>query len=411
MPNADVPFLDLLTVHRDLREELLSVFKAALDTAGFIGGPMVQEFERDFAQFCESRFCVGMASGTDALRLALIAAGVQRGETVVTVPLTFIATTEAISQAGARPDFVDIDSGTLNIDPVEVEKKVKASPSIKALIPVHFAGAPCDMEKISRIARERGLIVIEDACHALGASWTDSRGETRKVGSCSNSDMTVFSFHPVKSITTGEGGAVTTNSPKLYERLISLRSHGVVKHSDRLFKPEGLPWYYEMQDLGFNYRLTDIQSALGLSQLGKLDRFISRRAELAAFYTRLLSKYQFIKTPAVHPGQLSAWHLYAVRIDFASLGASRKDVFELMSAIGINLQVHYIPVHLQPYYRGLGFKPGDFPKTEKFYDEEVSLPIYPLLEDEEAGAVVEALLSTLACASASQPKRGQACAI
>jgi dTDP-4-amino-4,6-dideoxygalactose transaminase len=166
-----------------------------------------------------------------------------------------------------------------------------------------------------------------------------------------------------------------------------------------------------MQDLGFNYRLTDIQSALGVSQLGKLDRFISRRAELAAIYGRLLSKYQFIKTPSVQPRLESAWHLYPVRIDFASLGASRKDVFELMSAIGINLQVHYIPVHLQPYYRGLGFKPGDFPKAERFYEEEVSLPIYPLLEDEEAGAVVEALLSTLACASASQPNRGQACAI
>jgi dTDP-4-amino-4,6-dideoxygalactose transaminase len=216
--------------------------------------------------------------------------------------------------------------------------------------------------------------------------------------------MTVFSFHPVKSITTGEGGAVTTNSRKLHERLLSLRTHGVVKDAARLFNPEGLPWYYEMQDLGFNYRLTDIQSALGISQLGKLDRFINRRSELAAIYGRLLSKYPFIKTPEVFPGRKSSWHLYPVRIDFAGLGASRKDLFELMSAIGINLQVHYIPVHLQPYYRGLGFKPGDFPRAEKFYEEEVSLPIYPLLDNEEAGAVAEALLSTLACVSVSPRK-------
>ena len=374
-------------------------------------GPAVEEFERKLAAYTGAEYAVACSNGTAALHLACKAAGLGPGDKVLTSPLTFLASANAGLYVGARPDFVDIDSDTLNIDPSEVEKKVKASPSVKALIPVHFGGAPCDMDKLGRIARERSLIVIEDACHALGASWTDLRGVARKVGSCFNSDMTVFSFHPVKSITTGEGGAVTTNSKKLYEHLLSLRSHGVVKHSARLFKPEGLPWYYEMQDLGFNYRLTDIQSALGLSQLGKLDRFISRRAELAALYSRLLSKYPFIKTPSVQPGRESAWHLYPVRIDFAGLGASRKDVFELMSAIGINLQVHYIPVHLQPYYRGLGFKPGDFPKAERFYEEEVSLPIYPLLTDEEAGAVVEALLSTLACASASQPKQGKACAI
>ena len=210
--------------------------------------------------------------------------------------------------------------------------------------------------------------------------------------------MTVFSFHPVKSITTGEGGAITTNSRRLHERLIALRAHGVIKDPARLFNPEGLPWYYEMQDLGFNYRLTDMQSALGVSQLNKLDRFIARRKEISSLYTRLLSKYPFIKTPVVAQGCESAWHLYPVRIDFNEVGASKKEFFELMKSIGINLQVHYIPVHLQPYYRALGFKPGDFPAAESFYSEEVSLPIYPLLTDEEAGAVVEALLSTLACA-------------
>ncbi|CAG1065599.1 perosamine synthetase [uncultured bacterium] len=374
----------------------------ALGSGMLTQGPLVEEFERKLAAYTGAKYAVVCSNGTAALHLACKAAGLGPGDKVLTSPLTFLASANAALYVGARPDFVDIESETFNIDPAEVEKKVKACPSVKALIPVHFAGLPCGMETLGRIARERNLIVIEDACHALGASWTDSKGTVRKVGSSSHSDMTVFSFHPVKSITTGEGGAITTNSRKLYDRLLSLRTHGTVKDSARLFNPEGLPWYYEMQDLGFNYRLTDLQCALGVSQLKKLDRFIARRAELASLYSRLLSKYPFIKTPEVQPGRDSAWHLLPVRIDFGGLGASRKDLFELMSAIGINLQVHYIPVHLQPYYRGLGFKPGDFPKAEKFYEEEVSLPIYPLLSDEEAGAVVEALLSTLACASSNR---------
>lgn len=379
----------------------------ALASGMLTQGPLVEEFERKLAAYTGAKYAVVCSNGTAALHLACKAAGLGPGDKVLTSPLTFLASANAALYVGARPDFVDIDSATLNIDPTEVEKKVKACPSVKAIIPVHFAGAACDMEELGRIAKEHNLIVIEDACHALGASWTASNGEVRKVGSCSNSDMTVFSFHPVKSITTGEGGAITTNSRKLHERLIALRTHGVVKESAKLFNPEGLPWYYEMQDLGFNYRLTDIQCALGISQLKKLDRFMARRRELASLYTRLLSKYEFIKTPSEKAGHESAWHLYPIRIDFDGLGAARKDLFELMSAIGINLQVHYIPVHLQPYYRGLGFKPGDFPKAERFYDEEVSLPIYPLLADEEAGAVAEALLSTLACAAAN-PLKSQA---
>lgn len=380
----------------------------ALASGWLTQGPLVEEFERRLAEYTGAKYAVVCSNGTAALHLACKAAGLGPGDKVLTSPLTFLASANAALYVGARPDFVDIDAATLNIDPDRLEEKVKACPSIKAIVPVHFAGSPCDMERIGRIAKERNLIVIEDACHALGASWTAANNETRMVGSCSNSDMTVFSFHPVKSITTGEGGAITTNSRKLYDRLLSLRSHGVIKETAKLFSAEGLPWYYEMQDLGFNYRLTDIQSALGISQLKKLDRFIARRREIASLYTSLLSKYPFIKTPCDVQGRSSAWHLYPVRIDFNGLGAARRVLFELMSAIGINLQVHYIPVHMHPYYRGLGFKPGDFPVAEKFYDEEVSLPIYPLLTDEEAGAVSEALLSTLACASVNPPK---ACAI
>jgi len=371
---------------------------AALGSGFLTQGPLVEEFERKLASYTGAKYAVVCSNGTAALHLACKAAGLGPGDKVLTSPLTFLASANAALYVGASVEFADID-GTCNIDLAEVERKVKADQSIKALIPVHFAGLPCDMEEAGRIAHQSNLIVIEDACHALGATWTDSKGVTRKVGSSSHSDMTVFSFHPVKSITTGEGGAVTTNSRKLYEKLLSLRTHGTVREPSRLFHPQGLPWYYEMQDLGFNYRLTDIQSALGISQLGKLDRFIARRAEIAALYCRLLTKYPFIKVPSVPEGRASAWHLYAVRIDFQGLGASKKELFELMASIGINLQVHYIPVHTQPYYRALGHKPGDFPEAERFYEEEVSLPIYPLLSDEEAAAVAEALLSTLACAT------------
>ena len=362
-------------------------------------GPLVEEFERKLAAYTGAKYAVVCSNGTAALHLACKAAGLGKGDKVLTTPLTFLATANAVLYVGASPEFADIDPDTFNIDFNEAEKKVKADAAIKAMIPVHFAGSPLAMEEAERISRQNNLILIEDACHALGASWTDSKGITRKVGSSSHSDMSVFSFHPVKSITTGEGGAITTNSRRLYERLVSLRAHGVVKSPERLYNDEGLPWYYEMQDLGFNYRLTDVQCALGISQLNKLDRFIARRKEIACLYDRLLSKYQFIKTPALSQGSESAWHLYPVRIDFAWIGASKKEFFELMKAIGINLQVHYIPVHLQPYYRALGFKPGDFPRAESFYAEEVSLPIYPLLTDEESASVVEALLSTLACAS------------
>lgn len=377
----------------------------ALTSGMLTQGPLVEEFEEALKRTTGARYAVCCSNGTAALHLAVLAAGVGEGDCVLTSPVTFLASANAGLYAGAGVEFADIDPDTLNIDTRELKKRISSENSIKALIPVHFAGLPCAMEDIKNIAGDKGLIVIEDACHALGASWKDSKGEWRKVGSCSHSDMTVFSFHPVKSITTGEGGAVTTNSPELYERLKELRSHGVTKDAGKFVNRDASPWYYEMQELGFNYRLSDIQCALGISQLRKLERFIGRRAQIAELYTRLLSKYQFIKTPSVFDGRNSAFHLYPVRIDFDGLGVSKAEWFSLMKNIGINLQVHYIPVHLQPYYaKRFGLKRGDFPNAESFYSEEVSLPIYPLLKDEEAGAVVEAIVSTLAYA-ASRPAK------
>ena len=360
-------------------------------------GPLVDEFERALAEYTGAKYAVVCSNGTAALHLACKAAGLGAGDKALTSPITFLASANAALYVGAIPEFADIDPDTFNIDPNEIEKKIKYNRSIKALIPVHFAGLPCDMQGISTIAKGRGLMVIEDACHALGAEWTDSEGRVNRVGSCSHSDLTVMSFHPVKSITTAEGGAVTTNNKELYEKLKTLRSHGVVKDSSRFVKGSEGPWYHEMHHLGFNYRLSDIQCALGLSQIKKLDGFIERRSRIAALYGRLFSRYPFIKTPPNSADMKSAWHLYPIRIDFDKLGIRKDELFKLMSEIGINLQVHYIPVHTQPYYRGLGFKAGRFPKAEMFYREEVSLPIYPLLTDEEAGTVAEALVSTLAC--------------
>ncbi|MBI5468986.1 MAG: UDP-4-amino-4,6-dideoxy-N-acetyl-beta-L-altrosamine transaminase [Deltaproteobacteria bacterium] len=394
-------------------EEDVKAVVRALTSEKITQGPLVEEFEDALTRQTGARYAIVCANGTAALHLACLAAGIGKGDGVVTSPITFLASSNAALYTGATPVFADIDPVTFNIDPAEVEKKLSFNSNVKALIPVHFAGLPCAMERISGIASRKGLTVIEDACHALGAEWKASDGKWRKVGACTHSDMTVFSFHPVKSITTAEGGAVTTNDERLYERLKTLRSHGVTRKKSELVNGDDSPWYYEMQELGFNYRLSDIQSALGTSQLKKLDGFIRRRNEIALLYSASLSKYPFIKTPQALSGVKSAHHLYPLTVEFGEIGVSRKELFMLMRNIGINLQVHYIPVHLQPYYRKVfGYRPGDFPKAEAFYSKEVSLPIYPLLTDEEAGAVTAAIVSALACASARRrPDRedGRAC--
>ena len=369
--------------------------------SGFLTqGPMVEKFEEALSAYTGARFTVVCSSGTAALHLACMAAGIGLKDGVVTSPLTFLASANCAVYTGARPYFADIDPETLNIDPFEIEKKLAEEPSIKAVIPVHFAGLPCDLEKIHEIAKARGALVIDDACHALGARWKDTKGQWHKVGSPGYSDMTVFSFHPVKSITTCEGGAITTNDPELYERLKTLRAHGVVKDRARLKSGHHAPWYYEMQSLGYNYRLSDIQCALGVSQLSRLDSFLERRGRIASFYDSALKKHQFIKTPARAYGKESAHHLYPALIDFEGLGVCKSRWFDLMKVAGVHPQVHYIPVHLHPWYaESYGYKRGDFPNAEAAYEREVSLPIYPLLKDEEAGAVVEAIISSIACAA------------
>lgn len=386
-----------------IEEDDIEAVTEALRSDFLTQGPRVDEFEAALAAYTGAKYAVACSNGTAALHIACLAADIGEGDGVVTSPMTFLASSNSALYVGANVHFVDIDPATFNIDTARLEEKIRSNPGIKAVVPVHFAGLPCDMAQIGRIAMKYGLTVIEDACHALGAQWMDENGAWHKTGSCGASTMTVFSFHPVKAITTGEGGAVTTNDKKTYERLKELRSHGVTKNPGLFKDPSerGARWYYEMQSLGFNFRLSDIQAALGLSQLKKLDRFISRRNEIAGLYDRMFSRFPFIKTPIVKDGYRSAYHLYPVRIAFDELNISKARWFDLMRDIGIALQVHYIPVHLQPYYRErFGYKAGDYPAAERFYRDEVSLPIYPGLTDEEAAAVADGLMSTLAYAAA-----------
>jgi len=353
----------------------------------------VAAFEEAISRYTGARYAVACANGTAALHMACLAAGLKKGARAITAPNTFVATANAALYTGAGPLFVDIDADSGAID-LELLREAMTK-DVKAVMPVHYGGAPLDMDEVKKAVPSDDVFIIEDACHGLGAWRKDASGTKRMVGGCHNSHMTVFSFHPVKSITTGEGGAVTTNDRSLYRRLIELRSHGIAKAP-----PPGEswpPWKYEMRSLGFNYRISDIQCALGLSQLKKIDLFIKRRREIAALYEELFAGHKdIIKTPSQFPDSGSAWHLYPIRIDFNALGVDKKSWFELMREEGVALQVHYIPVHLQPYYQTrFGYGEGDYPVSERFFTEEASLPIFPALTDADVRFVAEAVVSTL----------------
>lgn len=357
-------------------------------------GPKVPEFEAAVAARVGARHAVAVSNGTAALHIACAAAGVKAGDTVITSPNTFVASANCAAYLRATPALSDIEPKTLNLDPAELARRCADSQSVRAIIPVHFAGLPCDMPSIQAVARKYSACVIEDAAHALGAAYEDGS----PVGNCRYSDMTTFSFHPVKMITTGEGGMITTNSDELYRKLLRLRSHGINKLDDPLrgtnhafTGPEVNAWYYEMQELGFNYRLTDLQAALGISQLGKLDRFLERRRELAARYDLAWKNH-----PAVRPAQSdtinrSALHLYVVRIAFDRIGTTRHAFMKRLREKDIVAQVHYIPVHFHPHYAPNGNQKGKFPHAEQYYEEALSLPLYYGLTDEEQSFVIDTI--------------------
>ena len=338
-------------------------------------GPVIEEFEKKVADYVGVKYAVAVANGTAALHSACYAANIGKGDEVITTPITFAASSNCAFYCGAVPVFADIDPKTYNIDPSDIEKKI--TDRTKAIIAVHFTGQPCDMGKIHEIANKHGLIVIEDAAHALGAVY-----EGKKVGSLS--EMTTFSFHPVKHITTGEGGMVLTNHQELYERLKLFRTHGITREEHLLRKNDG-PWYYEQLDLGYNYRITDIQCALGISQMKKLSYFLERRKEIAERYQDAFADCDNIQRPYQKPGCENAWHLYVIRIK----GGKRKEVFEKLREAGIGVNVHYIPVYQHPYYQEHGYKDISCPNAEQYYEEAISLPIYPALKEAEQQYVIE----------------------
>lgn len=348
-------------------------------------GPKIKEFEDALCKYTGAKYAVAVSSGTAALHIAALAANIKPGDEVITSPITFVASANCILYCAGKPVFADIKQGSANIDPQEIKNRITAR--TKAVIPVHFSGLPCDLEEIRKIAAKNKLIVIEDAAHALGASYKGS-----KIGSCKFSDMTIFSFHPVKSITTGEGGAVLTNKKGLYEKLLVLRNHGITRDEALLEKNPG-PWYYEMQALGFNYRITDIQAALGISQIKKIDKFIARRKEIAQTYNNVFKEMDWIR-PLQKETSNSALHIYVVLVDFKRIQKTRKEVMEYLKRCGIGTQVHYIPVHTQPYYRKvLGYSMGSFPIAESYYDSALTLPLYQDLTKSELNHVITKVLS------------------
>ncbi|NLB88286.1 MAG: UDP-4-amino-4,6-dideoxy-N-acetyl-beta-L-altrosamine transaminase [Syntrophomonadaceae bacterium] len=367
-------------------EDIKSVIKI-LQGNYLTTGPYINKFEQEFAKKVGAKYAVAVSSGTAALHIANLAADIGQGDEIITTPMTFAATANAALYVGAKPVFVDIDNETYNINVREIEQRI--TDKTKAIVPVHYTGLPCDMEVIHSIAKKYDLIVIEDACHALGARY---KGST--IGDSTYSNMTIFSFHPVKHITTGEGGMITTNSKELYDKLIKLRSHGIVRDENNLQEASHGDWYYEMQLLGFNYRMTDIQAALGMSQLKKLDYFIKRRREIVEKYNDAFKSLP-IKLPFEPEDYYNAYHLYVIKINDDNK-ANQRNLYCKLKQKGINTQVHYIPVHTMPYYqKNLGYKWGDYPVAEDHYRRVLSIPLYPAMTDEQVEYVIKCVKEVL----------------
>lgn len=356
-------------------------------------GPAVPRFERAVADWCGARHGIAMANGTATLHCAALALGLGEGDWLWTSPITFVASANAGRYCGAKVDFVDVDPGTACLCPQQLELKLLAAEKEgrlpKVVVPVHFAGQSCDMPRLHALGRKFGFRLIEDAAHALGGSY-----EGERIGNCRWSDAASHSFHPVKIITSGEGGMITTNDDELAWRIGTLRTHGITRDAGRMLGASHGPWYYQQLELGYNYRMTDLQAALGASQMGKLEAFAARRRALADLYVEALAGLPARPLRRDARG-VSGWHLFVVRLDLAAIGRTRRQVFEAMRERGIGVNVHYIPVHLQPDYRRLGFKAGMFPEAERYYEECLTLPLFPAMRDEDVLRVRDALAEAL----------------
>jgi len=358
-------------------EDIASIIEV-LKSDWITQGPEIDGFEKKVAEYCDARYAVAVCNGTAALHAACAVAGISNGDEAITTPITFAATANAILYCGGKPVFADIRDDTGNIDPGDIERRI--SPRTRAILPVDFAGHPADLDEITAIAKRNGLVVIEDACHALGAEYKGN-----KIGSLA--DMTAFSFHPVKHITTGEGGMILTNNEEYYEKLKIFRHHGITKpDSDKG------PWHYEIHNIGYNFRITDFQCAIGISQLKKLDRFVNRRREIANQYNEAFDGMPEIITPVEISGVMAAYHIYVIQLRLGMLKAGRREIFEALRAENIGVNVHYMPLHLHPFYKNkFGYREGEYPKAEKYYERAITLPIFPRMTDADIRDVVEAV--------------------
>jgi perosamine synthetase len=344
-------------------------------------GPYVKEFEEKVAKYVGAEYAVAVSNGTAALHMACYAAGISEGDEVIVSPMTFAASANCVLYCGGKPVFVDIDPITYNLDPSVIEKYI--TDKTKAIIPVDFTGQSVDIDAIRKIADKHGLIIIEDGAHSLGSEYKGN-----KVGTIA--DMTEFSFHPVKPVTTGEGGLVVTNDEELYNKMILFRTHGITR-DERMMENNDGPWYYEQIDLGYNYRITDFQCALGSSQMKKLDSFIARRREIVAMYNKGFKDIEQVITPYEAEFSNSGWHIYVIRLDLEKLNCARKEVFEALRAENIGVNVHYLPVYLHPYYQKLGYEKGLCPNAEELYDNMITIPIHPSMNDNDVEDVIEAV--------------------
>lgn len=357
-------------------------------------GPFIERFENATLEYCGAKYAVAVNSATSALHLTCLALGLKPGDTVWTTPNTFVASANCALYCGASVDFVDIDPIDYNMDVTKLAEKLalasKQNTLPKIIIPVHFSGQSAHMRKIRELANQYGCYVIEDASHAVGGEYLG-----KKVGCSEYSDAVIFSFHPVKIITSGEGGMVLTNNPELAARIYQLRSHGITRDDSKMASPSDGPWYYQQIDLGYNYRMTDIHAALGLNQLKRVDEFVKTRTQIAAFYHQELQNLPF-KLPFQHADAKSSWHLYVIRLDLDKCKSTRREIFEALWEHSVPVNVHYIPVHTQPYYQARGFKVGDFPCAERHYTEALSLPIHCNLEAGELEHIVQTIKDVVA---------------
>jgi len=374
---------------QDISEADIEAVVAVLRSDFLTQGPAVPSFEQAVASYVGARHAIAMNSATSALHIACLALGVGLGDYVWTTPITFVASSNCALYCGASVDFVDIDPQTYNLSVEDLATKLEIAERRgklpKVVIPVHLCGQPCQMEAIHALSKRYGFHIIEDASHAIGARYLEQR-----IGCCQFSDITIFSFHPVKIITTAEGGMALTQQDDLAEKMALLRSHGITRDPELMTHVADGPWYYQQIELGFNYRMTDLQAALGVSQMQRLDEFVSSRHQLADRYDRELAGLPLI-TPWRDPAGYSSFHLYVIRLKLERIELTHRQVFEALRAFGIGVNLHYIPIHLQPYYRRLGFEPGMLPEAETYYREAISLPLFAQLGESEQSRVIDSL--------------------